>query len=216
MEACRYWQREIKWMHHLTQLWQAVEAGDRQELARYVSWKEGKVTHRWPPLETYEDENDPRRTGREVWGERILVAWGKPLFRYSDLEGPALYFVKQKVNAYLGSVHPKLVWSVDRRRPELTYHVDSLLGAMYWQFAESLGRGWKYRQCPVCLKAFQIAPGANRASRITCSNTCRTYLYRQRMEKARELHQQGKTPKAIAKELQTTVKTVQNWIAKEQ
>jgi hypothetical protein len=104
---------------------------------------------------------------------------------------------------------------VDRQRPELTYVPDGLLEAMYFQFMQAIDKGWKYRQCPVCLKAFQLAPGVNRANRLTCSITCRTYLYRSRIGKARELHRRGKSIKAIAKELHAEEATVKSWIAKE-
>jgi hypothetical protein len=219
MEAFAAWKDEINWMHHLTGLWRAAEAKDRRALARSISWQGSKIIHSWQPTERFTGEDaviDPRSTGKEVWDDAILRPWGEDLFRNGELEGPALYFVMRAVNrGIMGAVHPQLGWSVDRRRPELFYRAGGLLGAMCWQFAEALDKGWKYRQCPVCLKTFQLAPGENRADRLTCSNTCRTYLYRRRMEKARELHQQGKTPKQIAKELETTVKTAQHWIAKE-
>jgi hypothetical protein len=216
MESYAAWRGEISWMRHLTGLWQAAEAGDRRELNRFVSWKDGRVMHRWRPVKIYIPEVDPRYKGEEVWGADVLAPYGQELFRKGELEGPALLFVMRSVNhGLMGGVRPRLFWSVGRRRPELTYVPDDLLAAMYFQFMQALNKGWKYRQCPVCLKSFQLAPGVNRANRLTCSITCRTYLYRQRMEKARELHQKGKTLAAIAKELDTNVKTIKNWIAKE-
>jgi hypothetical protein len=54
----------------------------------------------------------------------------------------------------------------------------------------------------------ELLPGVNRADR----QTCRTRLYRQRKERAPVLHGEGKTARAIARELDAKVDAVQNWI----
>ena len=73
----------------------------------------------------------------------------------------------------------------------------------------------QYRQCPVCERFFEVARGAARSYRNACSGTCRTYLYRRRMAKARELHDEGKGAREIAKELKANLSSVKKWIAKE-
>jgi hypothetical protein len=219
MEAIVAWKNEIVWMRHLTQLWQATQA-DWKLLRRNIIWQGDKIIHRWEPTEQRdEEESDPRSKGEAIWDDTVLRAPdGSMFFRRGELAGPALYFVMRAVNQRIGdAVHPQLCWSIERHRPELLYREEvGLLGAMYWEFAQALDKGWKYRQCPICRKSFQLAPGENRTNRLTCSNTCRTYLYRQRMDEARQLRQQGQSPAAIAKKLNTTVATVKKWIAKEQ
>jgi hypothetical protein len=58
----------------------------------------------------------------------------------------------------------------------------------------------------------RIASGVNRADKQTCSQTCRTRLYRQRKERAVVLHAQGKTARAIGRELDAKVDAVTKWI----
>ena len=141
-----------------------------------------------------------------------------PLFAEGDLAGPALLLVQRHINWRLdGAVSPRLYWSMARRRPELTYVPGGLLEAMYLQFAQAIGQGKRpqYRQCPVCERFFEVARGAARSNRKACSGTCRTYLYRRRMARARELHGEGKSTREIAKELKANLSSVKKWIAKE-
>jgi hypothetical protein len=88
---------------------------------------------------------------------------------------------------------------------------------MYLQFAQAIGQGKRpqYRQCPVCERFFEVARGAARSNRKACSGTCRTYLYRRRMARARELHGEGKSACEIAKDLKAKLSAVKKWIAKE-
>ncbi len=46
----------------------------------------------------------------------------------------------------------------------------------------------------------------------TCSQTCRTRVYRQRKQRALALHAEGKTMRAIARELDAKVDAVTKWI----
>jgi DNA-binding NarL/FixJ family response regulator len=58
----------------------------------------------------------------------------------------------------------------------------------------------------------ELSPEIARTSRLFCSESCRARAYRERKEKAVQLAAEGKTPKEIAAELDSDVKTVKGWI----
>jgi hypothetical protein len=57
------------------------------------------------------------------------------------------------------------------------------------------------QECAHCGKFFRLAPGVNRANRLTCSHTCKQYRHNRRVENARALHATGRTVRQIVKEL---------------
>jgi len=90
---------------------------------------------------------------------------------------------------------------------------------MVYQFAAALHGAWPFRECPCCHKFFRLVPGVNRANRLTCSRTCKQYLHNRRIERARQLHCEGNTPRQIVKELnvkpqgkKSSVDIVRTWI----
>jgi hypothetical protein len=222
MEPFNLWRDAIATMRHLISLWLLADRNDKA-LADFVMWDGGRVVLRGMPAPTFlAGRSGPAPSGatNEVWApEDMAPAPGEPpLFAEGDLAGPALLFVQRHINPRLaGAVSPRLYWSIARRRPELTYVPGGLLEALYLQFAQAIGQGKRpqYRQCPVCERFFEVARGAARSNRNACSGTCRTYLYRRRMAKARELHDEGKGAREIAKELKANLSSVKKWIAKE-
>jgi hypothetical protein len=91
----------------------------------------------------------------------------------------------------------------------------TLFAALCLQFALALAGDKHYQQCVSCGKWYELLPGVNRADKQTCSQTCRTRVYRQRKERALALHAEGKTPRAIARELDAKVDAVTKWITSE-
>src|SRR5262249_41673165 len=90
------------------------------------------------------------------------------------------------------------------------------------QFAAALHGAWPFKECAYCHKFLRLEPGVNRANRLTCSHTCKQYLYNRRIESARQLHAQGRTVRQIAKELnvkphgkKSSLEIVKTWIDKE-
>jgi hypothetical protein len=141
---------------------------------------------------------------------------------------PAIFFIRHMLNSEMRDTKasiPRMFWSPTESTLKLRYVPHNLLGAMYLQFAMALNVKSEFRECAVCRKPFRLSPGVNRANRLTCSETCKTYRYRGRIEKARELHGQGKTVREIVKELSVgqpgwnlkkKIETVKSWIAKGQ
>jgi hypothetical protein len=228
LEWFPYWRDEVVWMRHLVGLWKAATAGDLVALAPHVAWEGGKIVYRFPPIDTMRHKGDEEqyRDWRDTGGclaDLPTGPGGQPLFKDGDLVGPARIFLQSALDrAFTGkgqphhqaAVSPRMLWLVREARPELTYMPQSLLGAMYLQLARAVDGKWNYQRCPVCGRFFQLMPKVNRANRVTCSSTCRTYQYHHRIERARQLHREGMTARAIAKELGTEIDTVKGWIAK--
>ena len=220
MEPFDVWRDAIATMRHLVSLWLLADRNDKA-LADFVMWGGGRVVLRGMPAPTFlagRSSPPPPGATTDFWGpEDMAPAPGEPpLFAEGDLAGPALLSVQRHINRRLeDAVSPRLYWSIARRRPELTYVPRGLLDAMYLQFAQAISKATRpqYRQCPVCERFFEVARGAARSNRNACSGTCRTYLYRRRMAKARELHGEGKSAREIAKELKASLPSVKKWIA---
>ena len=105
------------------------------------------------------------------------------------------------------------------RRPQLVFGPRTLLGAMVCQFAAALHGGWPFQECARCHKFFRLQPGVNRANRLTCSHTCKQYLYDRRVQRAGELRAAGRTIRQIVNELnvkprgkKSSSELVKSWI----
>jgi hypothetical protein len=109
----------------------------------------------------------------------------------------------------------KLTWNAVTRGGEVHAVPRNLFAALRLQFALDLARDKHYQQCVSCGKWYELLPGVNRADKQTCSQTCRTRLYRQRKQRALALHAEGKTARAIARELDAKVDAVAKWITGE-
>jgi hypothetical protein len=106
----------------------------------------------------------------------------------------------------------KLSWNVAAKRGEVHAVPRNLFAALCLQFALALAGNKSYQRCASCGKWFELLPGVNCADKQTCSQTCRTRLYRQHKERTLALHAQGKTVRAIASELDAKPEAVKKWI----
>jgi hypothetical protein len=97
-------------------------------------------------------------------------------------------------------------------RMYLSHRPHSLGGALWLQFAVSVSTGRRYRVCKECGEWFEIPLRGARISREYCTNACRSKAYRERQDRARALAAEGKAPKDIASELDTTVSVVRKWL----
>src|SRR5262249_11220497 len=95
----------------------------------------------------------------------------------------------------------------------LVHRPQSLVGALWLQFARSIVTGRRYRICNECGEWFEIPLRGARISREYCTNACRSKAYRKRQEHARQMHARGKSFKEIAQELDTDAKTVRRWVS---
>jgi hypothetical protein len=215
------WQEHYRWMNYLVRLWSEC-LKERPKLGRFVSWDKDEVVYQLP------------RAGCQAvfWRSQAEIRFrpknskGEPLFRQGDMKDPALWFLGyalddwiQELNGRDRPITCRLSWSEKEARPLLFFRPSNLLGAMVCQFAAAVHGVFPFKECAYCHKFFRLEPGTNRANRLTCSTTCKQYLYHRRIEQARELHAAGRTLGEIAKELsvkprgdKSGSKVVKGWI----
>jgi hypothetical protein len=88
----------------------------------------------------------------------------------------------------------------------------NLIGALWLQFARAIVGEKQFRKCLTCERWFEVSPEVFRTNRLYCSEGCRSRAYRARRERAVELAAEGKTPKQIADELDSDIKTIKGWL----
>jgi hypothetical protein len=211
-ERFEVWRDEVRWMKHLVTLWKAARDRDRETLARFFRWEVDTIVSTFPKIDIL-GPTDWRSQGvaRNANVQRFR---DKPLFSRGVLVGPALLFLREALDRELTrGVHRRMLWSAPNCAPLMMDCPSSLLAVMYLQLAKAVETNGTFTQCPQCRRFFKLAPGVNRANRKTCSPTCRAYLYHSRIDTARKLHEQGKSAKAIAKELNAKIDIVRNWIS---
>lgn len=216
------WQQHHRWLQFLAGLRNEC-LKDRPELGKIVSWKGDEVVYRFPKIGT---------TATELWRnwgvirQRPQSKRGLPLFQPGDLVGPARWFLCFAIEDWLRELEgfekpiaSRMIWSETARRPQFVFGPSSLLGTMVCQFAAALHGAWPFKECAFCHRFFRLAPGVNRANRLTCSHTCKQYLHNRRVERARRLHAEGRTVRQIVKELnvqpqgkKSNVEMVKAWI----
>src|SRR6266542_2500364 len=107
-----------------------------------------------------------------------------------------------------GLASPRLYWDEEEGPPVTRIVPSSLLGALWLQFHQAISSRKDYRQCEVCKSWFEISPKVNRASKLYCGDACRSQAYRDRQQRAQQLHDEGWSFKDIASELGSDVGTV--------
>jgi hypothetical protein len=203
VEGLSAWQQAILRFRFLVTLWQLARTNDRKGLERFISWNQGRVN---VAEELYDGFFGPVSLENCVSEAKV---------ERGDTIGAALVIVQTHLNYALGEfVSPWLYWDTSARRSRLSFRVPSLWAAILLQFAEAVGGSHNYQRCAACSQWFELAPGINRANRLTCSDSCRQRFYRLRQDRAVELHQQGKTVREIARALGSDVATVKGWINK--
>jgi len=98
--------------------------------------------------------------------------------------------------------------------PNLSLQPQSLLGAIWLQFAAAFEAHKTFANCQLCQAPFEIsvAQTGKRSDARFCSDRCRVGFYRNRIDRARELGSTGMSPAKIARELGAQVDTVRGWL----
>jgi hypothetical protein len=226
VEPLEDWRHTVVWLGEAIRLWDMIERGDRDGLARVIKWQGKKAVYYREPETVRRWLHIPSRKElpEDVW--RRLKELERPIasvdhspeilatFTPGDVVEPARAWVVFTVNGTLANtVQPAFLWD---RRGRVLFRTwpRSLLGATYLQFATAIRSHRVSRECQVCGKPFEVTNIASRNDRLTCSQTCRTRAYRDRQKKARELHAAGRKPGEIAREIGSTTKKVREWIKK--
>jgi hypothetical protein len=229
VEPLRVWYTSTARLKRAVRVWDMVRVEGEAGLAKVIKWDGPSVVRyhdpegqRRPASSHMSAEERRSYEGYDIIGQSREPDRVRAQIRYGDLIEPALLFVQNHVNGELAQgAAPQLVWSARRlgadpkdKRPgavlqDVPLH---LMGAVYVQFAQAVHAERESRRCAECGRWFELAEELTRSDRQTCSNSCRTRAYRRRQKRAVQLHAEGWTSRAIAKELDSTVKTVRKWV----
>jgi hypothetical protein len=224
IERVQAWRMRIVWLRHLLQLWERARAGDAQSLSRYVKWDGNTLVFcNLPPERPVIGYGDyfgceDRRGNTVTFDPDVLYPDLQDFLEPGSLIKPALFFCQ---TAITGELHDAiyapvagvaLVWDRAKGGPSVQIMPHNLWAAILLQFALAIDGNRDYQRCPGCGTWFELSPGTNRSDRLTCSDSCRVRLVRQRREQAGQLHAQGKSPRQIAKETGAKIENVKRWI----
>lgn len=218
-ETLEGWGAEIATMRHLIALWEAARAGNTKMLAEFIRWKGKSIpgSEPWPRTEVF--YRGPRSRFEKIESFPIASESTNPevleRFQVGDVTQPAWYALQRSVNRKLtqhGAV-PKLLWQIDHRKSELEMRFvpQSLIGALWLQFAHAITGNKEYRQCEQCGRWFEVAAEVRQDGKF-CQGACRSRAYRARQSEARKLHDAGTSFGEIARRLNSDVKTVKGWV----
>lgn len=235
------WQRESTELRKGVAVWSALRkalAGELEDLSSIIRWvKPDHVVydshpHLPDPPEAEQMGFEPRYRRKpgpdlEPGEKRSLVTISSPIYNVEwrkifsgDIVAPAKRYLQQLLNERLdGRISTRLLWNGSEDRPEtLTcYFVpDTLLSALWLQFADVITGNKTCRQCPICNEWIVVSRDTvgNRPSRRTCSNGCRQKSYNLRIAEAQRLKSEGLPPANIAQRLNTDVKRIRVWLKK--
>jgi hypothetical protein len=218
------WQEHHRWLRFLARVL-SESMKRRPKLGKIVSWKDDEVIFRFPKIGTAASEEWRHRGELR---KRLVNKQEQSLFKPGDSVGPARWFLCYAIDYWLGTlakldkpIAARMVWSEAAMRPQLLFGPTSLLGAMVGQIAAALHGAWPFKECAFCHRFFRLAPGVNRANRLTCSLTCKQYQHNEKVERASQLFNAGWTARQIAKELhvqpyrgKSSIDMVKTWIEK--
>ena len=219
------WEREAERMQRVIEVWETAEIGTLAEMNEILK------TDAWP-LRGAADSDLKRHKVTEDGGTLFhCVDWGSN-------EQPQVQKTRKAAAQHLRRVVAAEVGEMLRGQTEIPYegqpapsalvtrapvlfedHLElqdrplNLLGYLWLEFAYTLDRRAKERNCAHCDETFIIdARRGTRENRLYCSERCRMAVYRGKKRDARALHVKGWTPGRIAKELCSETKTVHGWI----
>jgi hypothetical protein len=215
-ETWRDWMRHIDAMRRAVEIWDMVEARDLRGLSRYIQW----IDEKW----IYDSHPDLRHLNtREALTPPPLGRFSKliepalDLFKPGDVLMPASFLAQRWINEHLrGQVAPQVLYDLELGKRVLQIIPDTLLSAMWLQFAQAIDGNRKHRACRECGKWFEISTEGTgfRVNREFCSDPCKSKDYRSRKSEALRLKSEGKSVAIIAKALDTPADTIKKWTTK--
>ena len=176
-EPFESWRDNILNVREVLLIWDLARQENTRELRRYLRWKEGELLLR-SDVHELEGEYTVIDNIHRPTEQRIGFSQG-------DLLKPARYVAGTFVNTYLeGEVSPGLLWDRTDFSHHLTILPQSLVGALWLQFARAIDRDREYRACLNCGDWFEVGQGAASRARQFCSNKCRVAHSRKRRAQA--------------------------------
>lgn len=178
------WLEEIRAMRQMVELWDLAAQGNERGLARLIAWSDTGVAYR----------PSGKGAGKRHPSEVPIVPNHPDLlgqFPRGDLVLPALYHIQETVNKHIeGRISPRLLWGKDHSRLGIYLVPDSLIGALWLQFARAIDGEKQYRRCLACGAWFELSPDTARTNRRYCNDACRSKAYRARKARGEANHGQ--------------------------
>jgi hypothetical protein len=211
VEPLRAWEGEILAMRRAVEVWEWFREGNRTKLATHILWGNDEWYYDSnPEAGAFFESPKPNRV-------QVLIPPAIDLFQPGDIMMPASFLVQRWINEKLrGKVSPQLRYDPPLGKRVLQIIPDTLLGAMWLQFARSIDGNRKYVACKECGRWYEVSTddGKVRKTREFCSDPCKSKHYRRRKGEALRLKSEGKSVAAIAKQLDTPVETIKTWTNK--
>jgi hypothetical protein len=168
------WFEQIREVRRWLDLWDAIQSGSIEMLKDIIKWRDKDAV-----MIDYE--------GHQEWiATNALYPELLPRFVSGELVQPALYLLQRVMNEKLEKYKstPQLLWD----NGKLFYFIrpQTLLAAIWLQFALAVDGDRQYRICGGCQRWFEIGGGAKRADSKTCDQTCRKRLERRETQARKE------------------------------
>jgi hypothetical protein len=215
------WQVEVAQLKRLTDLWGLLRAGDAEKIAAHIRWTkkagEGLAVYFVQDVGAGKGRGSSRPTPT---GDLIASRGCRPellsKLNQKDQLTSAWAYLQQQIGARLkeiaGDATAAMLWDESVNRPAFRVVARTLVAAVWLQFADAVGNGRNFNRCPGCGKWTEVGPAEARAHRKHCSDACRMRSYRERQDRARQLHTAGKNFEQIAEELGADVVAVRRWV----
>lgn len=173
-ESLRDWRHEITALKEAVWLWEKKKDRASKELQGFFKWDGDILT----APEMYDDQmrdraafifnkDYPGLLGISSTGPRYLPLPGYQQFKHGDVLTPAEKLIEALVSKRLD----KYV-SFQLENGELHLRIRSLIGAMWFQFAEAVAGHLEYKRCTYCA-SWMMKFNAKGKQRLFCSNACK-------------------------------------------
>ncbi len=188
-EPLSLWENEIRALQIAVRLWGAVESRDEKTIAEFKEILSNPDAPLAVRKQMHLDKTDPTMT----------------------LLGQIQRFTDHRLQQH---VYARFLFPGNQAKLNLVLQPQSLLGALWLQFANAVDGRKKFQWCDTCRLPFEVSReilGRRRSARF-CSTRCRVAQYRSRIERAKALNAEGRPLKEIAGELRTSLRTLRGWL----
>jgi hypothetical protein len=218
-EGYELWRTAILEMRNAVQLWQFLEQGDTESLARHIRWKKGEGKGQQaeydshPGLPAGKNPPAPDRRTQEVIAEPSEYGSQPSQLRPGDVVSVVPVLLHRWINRQLeGQLQTFVALDPDAGGLKMVVTPSNLLAGMWLQLTQAVCDHKQFRACMVCDNPFELSPETARTNRRFCSIACKNKSFRSRQEQAWQSFHQGKDVSQIAEELGASPAVIEGWI----
>ena len=175
VELISYWKNNIFKFKSALTWWDKIESNDRDWLKTHIEW--------------CKDENNEYFGVRYnslngLGGGWLAVKDHEPIIfekiKHGDIYKPAKMVVQNFINdALTSSASGRLLFEENSTRLSLHIEPKTLLGFLWWQFAQAIEGSTKYRNCTTCQIPFRVQSERGNKKKF-CSDACKSKNYRKK------------------------------------